>query len=92
MSDTSEPAPPPAPAWPPRKPTDEELRERYYYHRPTVESANLHEQVNAQLFEVAKFLRDILPPGREANIAQTKLQEVRYFSNAAIAIELGEKG
>jgi hypothetical protein len=76
---------------PPRGPTDEELRERYYYHRPTTESAALHERVNAALFDVAKLLRDIVPPGREASIAQTKLQEVRFFANAGIALELGHR-
>lgn len=71
--------------------SDADLRERYYYHRPTPASVVLHDRVNAALFEVAKILRDSVPPGREASVAQTKLQEVRFWANAGIALELGER-
>ena len=69
------------------KPTDEELDNRFRYHRPTAEAVPKHEQVTELTLALAKQLRDICPEGRNLSIALTELESVRMRANAAIACD-----
>ena len=57
----------------------------FAYHPPNPQRAKEHEHIRATLREVAADLMEILPPGREAALARTKLEEAMFWANAAIA-------
>ena len=65
--------------------TISELRDRFRYHKPGEAVEKLHERVRDSLYSVAMEMDKILPPGREASIVQTKLEEAMFWANAAIA-------
>lgn len=67
------------------KPTDEELDNRFRYHRPDAEAIAKHADVTESTLALAKKLRDICPEGRNLAIALTHLEDVRMRANAAIA-------
>lgn len=62
-----------------------ELRNRFRYHAPTPARAAQHEQTRSLLSQVAGYLNDNLPEGREKSIVMTKLEEAMFWANAAIA-------
>ena len=64
----------------------DELRNRFFYHKPGPEAVELHTVVSAKCFELACSLTAICPQGRDLNIALTKLEEVRMRANSAIAM------
>ncbi|MDJ0404043.1 hypothetical protein QNA23_11170 [Rhodococcus erythropolis] len=66
-------------------PLHEEIDNRFAYHPPTPEKVTQHETVRAECRSLAHTLVDLLPPGRDKAIALTKLEEVMYAANAAIA-------
>lgn len=68
------------------KPTDLELENRFYYHKPTPEKLKIHEEITESTLVLAKKFRDILPAGRNLSIVLTLLEDVRMRANAAIAI------
>lgn len=69
------------------KPTDDELDNRFRYHRPTPEAIALHAEVTESALALAKKLRDICPGGRNLALALTHLEDVRMRANAAIACD-----
>lgn len=69
------------------KPTDQELDNRFRYHRPTQDAIDLHGQVTEDTLALAKKLRDICPEGRNLSLALTHLEDVRMRANAAIACD-----
>lgn len=63
-----------------------DLINRFTFHPVTGPSqANLYEEVRAKALEFALWLDEIAPDSRELSTALTKLDEVVFWSNAAIA-------
>jgi hypothetical protein len=67
------------------KPTDDDLDNRFRYHRPGPDAIAKHAQVTELTLALAKQIRDICPDGRDLSLALTYLEEVRMRANAAIA-------
>lgn len=58
---------------------------RFQYHKPDEARAERHEVVRDSFGELAEFLNEILPEGREKSTVVTKLEEAMFWANAAIA-------
>ncbi len=70
-----------------------ELAHRFQYHPPTNPAAReAHETVRALYGDVAQKVAAIVPPGREAALALTKVEEAMFWANAAIARHYGSEG
>lgn len=67
------------------KPTDEELDNRFRYHKPDPDQIQRHASVTELTLQLAKELRDLCPEGRNLSLALTHLEDVRMRANAAIA-------
>lgn len=65
--------------------TDTEIERRFTYHRPEGQKITDHDDVRVQFKAFARDLNEILPPGREASTAFTKLEEAANWAHAAIA-------
>lgn len=65
--------------------TPAEIHTRHSYQKPTWEAAQKHDDINNTLEAVALKFEDMLPESREKSIVHTKLEEVRFWANAAIA-------
>lgn len=64
----------------------DELTHRFAYHPPrTPEVSEAHERVRQECRIFAGFLNHHLPEGREKGLVITKLEEVMFWANAAIA-------
>lgn len=71
----------------PATPTNKVV-ERFGYHPPNNDHIrDGHEAVREECGVLAAFLNENLPEGREKSTALTKLQEVMFWANAAIALE-----
>lgn len=73
-----------------RKPTDAELRNRFFYHPPTADTLPRFATVNEACFVLAKTLVDTVPEGRGLSLALTHLEDVRMRANFGIATETSE--
>lgn len=71
------------PAVPPN--TREDIVNRFSYHPPKSGQAVKYEGIRSLALEYALKLSEICPPSRELATAMTKLDEVVFFANAAIA-------
>lgn len=66
--------------------TTDDLANRFGYHPANTEDKRqAHEDVRAYCRELAGYLNDALPDGREKSLAITNLETVMFWSNAAIA-------
>ncbi|PBC38461.1 hypothetical protein CJ179_38305 [Rhodococcus sp. ACS1] len=63
----------------------EDIDNRFDYHRPTPEKVVIHEGIRSACGVLAHLLDEQLPPGREKATALTNLEQVMFWSNAAIA-------
>jgi hypothetical protein len=72
------------------KPTDIELRNRFFYHPPTADTLPRFAAVNEACFVLAKLLRDTVPEGRGLSLALTHLEDARMRANFGIATETSE--
>ena len=61
-------------------------RNNFTHHAPTTEDmTQRYEDNRARCLELAMRLRGNCPPSRELSLALTKLEEVMFWANAAIA-------
>lgn len=67
--------------------TLKELRNRFTYHKPIVKlnQQERYEDIRAKALQLATLLLEITPESREQSLAITCLEEVVFWSNAAIA-------
>lgn len=63
---------------------NDELENRFRYHKPTAEKVVQHEATRAAFREIAEKLAE-LPATREQALALTHLEESLMWANAAIA-------
>lgn len=64
----------------------EDIENRFKFHAATTEEKrNEHTSVRENCADLARFLNEKLPEGREKSLAITKLEEVMFWGNAAIA-------
>jgi hypothetical protein len=63
-----------------------DILNRFASHAATTEEKQLeHGSVRGSCLELAQHLNAALPEGREKSLAITKLEEVMFWANAAIA-------
>lgn len=63
-----------------------DIQHRFEYHPPLDEATkSRHEGIREGALELAQEWETLLPPGREAALAITKLEEATMWANAAIA-------
>lgn len=64
----------------------EDINNRFAFHAATTEEKRgAHTSVRQQCRQLADFLNDKLPEGREKSLAVTHLEEVMFWGNAALA-------
>lgn len=63
-----------------------DIEHRFVFHAPsTEEEADAHISVRQQCRLLADCLNERLPDGREKSVAITRLEEVMFWGNAALA-------
>jgi hypothetical protein len=63
----------------------EDIDNRFTYHPPTSAQVPIYEEVRTRCRELAHWLNDIVPEGREQSLAVTHLEETVFWANAGIA-------
>lgn len=64
----------------------QDIEHRFAFHAAsTEEKRDAHTSVRQQCRQLADFLNEKLPEGREKSLAITHLEEVMFWGNAAIA-------
>jgi hypothetical protein len=66
---------------------NDEIIQRFGYHRANADSAPKHKRVRDLCMEFATSLDTLLPDGRDKSLALTKLQEVMHWANSSIAMQ-----
>lgn len=66
----------------------DEINRRLGYHPATDDTIPLFEENRARAIDLATYWDQTLPPGREAALAMTALQEAVQWANAAVACTL----
>ena len=70
-------------------PIDDTTRKRiesnFTYHPPKADQPVRYERIRARAKEMNELLCNLTPPSREQSVALTKLEEVVFWANAAIA-------
>lgn len=64
---------------------EEDIENRFTFHAGDEGKAHLHNVVRGRCAGLAHWLNETLPDGREKSTAITKLEEVMFWSNAAVA-------
>ena len=63
-----------------------DLENRFAFHAASRQSRGSdHQGVRTACLTLAQYLSNLLPDGREQSLAITKLEEVMFWANAAIA-------
>lgn len=64
----------------------EDINNRFTFHAATTEEKKMnHDSARSACLNLAQFLNDKLPDGREKSLSITKLEESMFWANAAIA-------
>ena len=64
----------------------EDIEHRFAFHAATTEEKrDAHTSIRQQCRRLADSLNEALPEGREKAVVMTKLEEVMFWANAAIA-------
>lgn len=66
--------------------TAKDIVERFEFKPANDERVIAHEDVRASCIDLALTLNTIIPEGREKAIVLTKIQEVMFWANAAVAM------
>lgn len=64
-----------------------DLENNFTYHKPNDEQARSYVRLRKLAKELAHLIDELCPPGREAALAMTKLEESVMWANAGIARE-----
>jgi hypothetical protein len=63
-----------------------DIAHRFAFHAATTtEKADAHTSVRQRCRQLADFINEACPDGREKSLAITKLEEVMFWANGAIA-------
>lgn len=62
-----------------------DLLKRFTFHPAQGDQAERYEKIRAEALNMAMDLTGYCPPSRELSLALTKLEEVVFWANAAIA-------
>jgi len=62
-----------------------DLENRFTYHPPKGDQPDRYECIRGMAWDVARYLEQECPASRELSLALTKLEEVVFWANAAIA-------
>jgi hypothetical protein len=65
--------------------TEEDLVNRFVYHAPSPEQGDKYMLLRRKALEFATMIVDLVPPGRQASLAVTAVEEAVMRANAAIA-------
>lgn len=71
--------------------TSRRIENNFTYHAPSGDQAKRYEALRDYAKEFAKFICGETPGSREQSLALTKLEEVVFWANAAIARNEGGK-
>ena len=63
----------------------QDLLNRFSYHATENPQAGQHDEIRKACLNLAGFLDATVPDSREKSLAMTKLEEVMFWSNAALA-------
>lgn len=63
----------------------EDLRNRFSYHKPISDQAPRYEEIRAKALELAELLAVKCPNSRELSLAFTNLEQAIMWANASIA-------
>lgn len=61
------------------------IEKNFSYHAPKEGQPEKYEEIRAKAKELALLIQNKTPGSREKSLAMTKLEEVVFWSNAAIA-------
>jgi hypothetical protein len=70
-----------------KKMTEEQIRDIFTYHAPTIDQVELYNQINDAFMQCALVVNRIAPEGPGKTVAIRKLAEARMQANASIALE-----
>lgn len=76
---------------PPNSKLVQDIARRFTYHAPEGDQASRYQHIRAQAGTFAQELAKLCPDSRELSVALTKLDEVVFWANAAIAREVKEE-
>ncbi len=63
----------------------QDLKKRFTYHAPKGDQPEKYEYLRGAALEMSKMINETCPDSREKSLAITKLEEVVFWANAAIA-------
>jgi len=62
-----------------------EITKRFTYHEPKGDQVQRYQTIRDQAAKLAELVDNLCPESREKSVAFTKLEEVVFWANAAIA-------